>query len=215
MLQELMMKPDNLYVIGLTGNIACGKSSVVAIINQLGARTLDADQVTHRLQQPGTRVYHQIIARFGNDVLIESNGPIDRKKLGSIVFSNPQALKELEHIVHPAVQSEVKTWLLDVSSRANTKQIAMIDAIKLLESGWKSYCDAIWVVTSLQDQQIRRLMKTRGMTEQEATCRIMVQSSQESKISQADVVLDNSGTLASLREQVETAWGQILHTIQT
>lgn len=211
------MKRPNLYLIGLTGNIACGKSTVLAMLSALGARTIDADRVTHRVQQPGTHVYDRIVAAFGPGVLTRLGGPIDRRKLGELVFSDPMALQRLESIVHPAVHTEIHAWLDSVaqgSGHGSREQplphpVAVIDAIKLLESGWKEHCDAIWVVTCTEEQQLDRLMRTRGMREAEARQRIAAQPPQAAKVAQADVVIDNSGTEEQTRAQVEAAWKQI------
>lgn len=199
------MKPPGLYLIGLTGNIACGKSSVVALLASLGATTLDADQVTHRLQAPGTPVYQQIVKAFGPNILTTPGGTLDRQKLGAIVFNDPAALRRIEQIVHPAVHAELVTWLEQVA-RAGDQPVAVIDAIKLLEAGWKPHCDTVWVVTSTPDQQMQRLIETRGMSAAEARQRIAAQPPQAHKVAQADLVIDNSGTLEETRAQVETAW---------
>lgn len=206
------MKPDNVYLIGLTGNIACGKSTVVDIIADLGASTLDADRVTHQLQQPGTDVYREIVATFGSGILTSPNGdaPIDRRALGAIVFSDPAALKQLEAIVHPRVHATIHAWLQDVGRQSpNTHQVAVVDAIKLLESGWKEQSDAIWVVTCHEGQQVQRLMQTRGMTEADARQRIAAQPPQAEKVKYADIVIDNSETLEQTRAQVYAAWEAI------
>jgi dephospho-CoA kinase len=214
------------YLIGLTGNIACGKSSVLAMLAELGAQVIDADRVTHELQQPGQPVYDAIVAEFGAGILAAPGGPIDRRALGAIVFADPAALRRLEQIVHPAVHQRIKDWLEQValnderrtkndeeSSQAHRSSliahrytVAVIDAIKLLESGWKPLCDAIWVVTCTPEQQIERLMTTRGMSEAEARTRLAAQPPQSEKVAQADVVIDNSGALEQTRQQVEAAW---------
>ena len=204
-----MLKPANVYLIGLTGNIACGKSVVVAMLRELGAQVIDADQVTHELQQPGQPVYQQIVAAFGAGILAGAGGPIDRRALGAIVFADAAALRRLEQIVHPAVRERLAAWLAGVGQRPAGRQIAVIDAIKLLESGWRPLCDAIWVVTCAPEQQLARLVSTRGMSEAEARVRIAAQPPQHEKVAQADVVIDNSGALAATREQVHAAWQAI------
>jgi dephospho-CoA kinase len=207
----------NLYLIGLTGNIACGKSTVLAMLSALGARTIDADRVTYRLQQPGTQVYQQIVAAFGPQVAAGPNGPLDRRRLGELVFGDAAALARLERIVHPAVHRELRAWLAEVASstghgtreQPRSSPVAVIDAIKLLESGWKTEADAIWVVTCPLEQQIERLMTTRGLSRAEAERRIAAQPPQAEKLAQADVVIDNSGSQAGTRAQVEAAWNRI------
>lgn len=216
-----MQKPSDLYLIGLTGNIACGKSTVVNMVAALGAQTIDADKVTHQVQEPGTHIYNAIIETFGTHIVTHPNGPIDRRALGNIVFRDPQALQRLEAIVHPAVHAEIQAWLqravahhaTHTSSNPNplAGPVALIDAVKLLEAGWKAYCDAVWVVTCTEAQQIERLIHTRGMREDEARQRIAAQPPQASRIAHADVVIDNSKTLDNTRRQVETAWQQIVN----
>jgi dephospho-CoA kinase len=206
---------DGVYLIGLTGNIACGKSTVLNLLRELGAHVIDADRVTHEVQQPGEAVYAQIVAAFGPAILVAPAGPIDRRKLGAIVFSDPAALRQLEQIVHPAVHTRIAAWLDEVGragEQATTlpvgaaRSVAVIDAIKLIEAGWKSICDAIWVVTCTQDIQLARLVATRAMSQDEALQRIAAQPPQADKVAQATVVIDNSGSLEATRRQVAAAW---------
>ncbi len=214
------MKPPQLLLIGLTGNIACGKSTVVAMLEQLGARAIDADAVTRRVQQPGTPVYRQIVATFGEDILTAPDGPLDRKKLGALVFQDPALLEQLERIIHPAVHAEITEWLAQVAQEVRQHHadpgpcscsrpippVAVIDAIKLIEAGWKPHCDAIWVVICPEHLQQERLVHNRGMSEHEARQRIVAQPPQESRLAYADVVIDTAGTLEETRAQVEAAW---------
>lgn len=211
------MKYAHVYLIGLTGGIACGKSTVIAMLNELGAQTIDADAVTHRVQQPGTPVYAAIIAAFGPGVATQPCGPLDRRRLGEIVFSDRDALTRLEQIVHPAVRAEIWSWFEGLTNAAqdgdaipiHNRQVAVIDAVKLLEAGWKQHCDAVWVVTCAEEQQVARLTSTRGMSEAEARQRIAAQPPQSWRAEQADVVIDNSGTLEQTRAQIMAAWRNI------
>jgi dephospho-CoA kinase len=194
-------------VIGLTGNIAVGKSTVAAMLAELGAWVLDADKLAHELMSPGTEVHRQIRERFGRQVLSSPGDPqsaIDRRALGAIVFRDPEALRDLEEIVHPAVIAETLRRL-----SACTADVAVIEAIKLLEAGMHRYCDAVWVVTASRAQQMERLMRTRGLTEAEAALRIDAQPSQGIKIAHADVIIDNSAGIESTRAQVIAAWQHI------
>lgn len=210
-----MAKP---YLIGLTGGIACGKSTVVAMLAALGARTIDADRVTHRVQMPGTQVYQQIVAAFGPNILIGQNGPIDRRRLGNVVFGDPTALQRLEKIVHPVVRAEIRAFIAEVEivggygtrMQPMSRPVVVIDAIKLIESGWAEQCQQIWVVTCDEAQQINRLMTTRGLREYEAVRRISAQPLQSSRVAIATVVIDNSGTQAHTRAQVDAAWQKVL-----
>lgn len=210
------------YLIGLTGGIACGKSTVLAMLASLGARIIDADRITHRVQQPGTPVHKQIVDAFGSEVL-SRNGTIDRRRLGAIVFSDPARLRQLEQMVHPAVRAEIWSFVEEVgraggySTRLGMlrRPVVVIDAIKLIESGWVSQCEQVWVVTCPEEQQVARLMSTRGMSEAEARQRIAVQVPQASRLCHATVVIDNGGDQAETRAQVEAAWQTVLELVNT
>jgi dephospho-CoA kinase len=210
-----MTKP---YIIGLTGGIACGKSTVVAMLAALGASTIDADRVTHRVQRPNTPVYQQILAAFGPHILTTPGGPIDRRRLGNMVFTDPLALQRLEQIVHPAVRAEIRAFIAETEivggygtrTQPMSRPVVVIDAIKLIESGWVQECQQVWVITCEESQQIERLMTTRGMMEYEARRRVDVQGSHASRTAHATVVIDNSGSQASTRAQVEAAWKTVL-----
>ena len=139
------------FIIGLTGNIAAGKSVVKKMLENLGAQTIDADEVAHSAMKKNAPAYKTIITKFGVDIL-NSNDEIDRTKLGKIVFEDPEKLKQLESILHPLVRQAVK-YLINRSS----KKVAVVEAIKLLESPLKEQCDSIWVVTSDEEIQINQV----------------------------------------------------------
>lgn len=196
-----MDKSPAKLVIGLTGNIGVGKSTVMAMLAGLGAVGIDADKVAHQVMEPGQPAYAPIIARFGPQIAPE-HGPIDRLRLGQIVFSDPAALADLEAIVHPAVFQVIQRRVDEADA-----PVVVIEAIKLLEAGLsRQLCQQVWVVTAPRAQQIQRLMQTRGLSEAEATLRIDAQPPQADKIAQADVVIDNGGSLEDVRAQVERAW---------
>ncbi len=191
------------YRIGLTGNIACGKSTVGQLLVARGAEYVDADRLVHALMEPGTPEHDAISARFGAGVR-DADGRIDRKALGALVWGDPAALRDLEAILHPGVRAEVGGRLA-----ATTAPIIVVDAIKLIEGGLYREMDAVWVVTCPRAEQIRRLTETRGLTAPDAEARIAAQGSQVDKVRQATVVIDNAGTLADLGRQVDEAWNQI------
>lgn len=192
-------------VIGLTGNIGVGKSTVAAMLAELGAFVIDADQVAHEVMAPGRPAYAQIVAHFGPQIA-PNGGPIDRLRLGQIVFSDPQALAQLEAIVHPAVFVRIQELLAEAKA-----PVVVIEAIKLLEAGLSlRLCQQVWVVTAPREQQIQRLMATRGLSYEQAVLRIEAQPPQEEKIARADVVIDNSGTVEQTRRQVVEAWARLL-----
>jgi len=188
------------YIIGLTGNIACGKSTVAAILADLGAEVIDADSLVHRLMEPRTDTWHAIVRRFGQEIL-RPDGTIDRAKLGEIVFRDPAALADLEAILHPAARK-----LAEERIAASSRQVVVLEAIKLVEAGWHHQVDAVWVVTCRREQQIERLERTRGLSRAEAELRIDAQPSVSEKLKYATVVIDNSGTLEETRRQVKEAW---------
>jgi len=192
-------------IIGLTGNIACGKSTVVRWLCELGAHAIDADAVTHTVQQPGQAVYAAIVAAFGGDILSAPDGPIDRRRLGAMVFADPAALRRLEHIVHPAVRHHVMAWLAELAS-THPSAVAVIDAVKLIEGGWRDRCTAIWLVTCDPHQQFERLVGRRGLTPEEARARLAAQPAEGPRRAVADVVIDNSGSLEATHAQVVAAF---------
>ena len=197
------MRRSAQYVIGLTGNIATGKSSVAKMLEDLGATVIDADALVHELQRKGTPVYDDIVAAFGPGIL-DRAGAIDRKALGAIVFGDPVQLRRLESIVHPAVLIESARRIT-----AAATPVAVYEAIKLIEAGRAEMCDALWVVTARSDVQLQRLMRDRHMSEAEARQRIEAQPPQSEKIRRATVIIDNSGSLEETQQQVAAAFRAI------
>ncbi len=195
-----------MYLIGLTGNIATGKSAVGQMLAEWGAEHIDADRLAHEVMAPGGAAYEPVIAAFGRDIL-HADGTIDRRALGAIVFAEPTALAKLESLVHPAVLAETERQIA-----ASDKQVIVIEAIKLLESGQGAMCDAIWVTTCDEQQQLQRLMTLRGLSYAAARQRILAQPPQSEKLAQADVVITTNGTLAETRAQVWAAWQSIAAT---
>jgi dephospho-CoA kinase len=191
------------YFIGLTGNIATGKSAVGRFLGELGARVIDADQVAHEVMRPGGPAYGPVVEAFGPEILA-GDGSIDRGKLGAIVFQDAAALRRLEAAVHPSVIAEVAGRIAGA-----TEPVVVVEAIKLIEAGMHRAYDALWVVTAPRRVQIARLVATRGLSEAEAALRVDAQSPQAEKAALADRVLANDGTLEDLQVQVEAAWAQI------
>jgi dephospho-CoA kinase len=192
-----------MYVIGLTGNIATGKSTVLKMLAKLGATVIDADKVGHQVIEPGGPAYMPVVEAFGHDIL-RNDGAIDRDKLGQIVFNDPQALKRLEQLTHPAVREKIAQQLAAMDA-----PVAVIEAIKLVEGGLHRIVDTLWIVTASREQQMRRLMETRRMRREDAEMRISAQPPIEPKLPLADVVIENAGSLEDLWSQVLAAWRQI------
>ncbi len=188
------------YVIGLTGNIATGKSVVRKMLEHLGAYGIDADALSHRATSQGAPGYQPVVNTFGRWILTP-DGQIDRIKLARLVFPNPEALKTLEKIIHPLVRDAI-----DVLVRRSNQTVIVIEAIKLLEGDLYTYCDSIWVTESPQDVQMLRLMQKRNMSTEAAWERIHAQGAQEDKIQKADVVISNNGSFEETWKQVVAAW---------
>jgi dephospho-CoA kinase len=186
--------------LGLTGNIACGKSTVLRRLNALGAYTIDADAAIHTILKQDGPAYAPVVAEFGQGI-VQPDGEIDRRALGKIVFSDPAKLRRLEEIEHPIV----RRYIDDLIRNAD-KTVVALDAIKLIEAGWADKSDAVWVVTCTREQQLERLMSTRGYSREEAEMRIDAQAPQEEKVARADIVIDNSGSLEHTQRQVDAAW---------
>lgn len=194
------MNEQRPFLIGLTGNIGTGKSTVARMLAELGAETIDADKAAHEVMRAGTPVHAAIVAAFGPDVLAPG-GEIDRSRLGALVFADPVALARLEAIVHPATLEAVAARVADAAA-----DVVVIEAIKLIEAGMAEVYDSVWVTACRQEQQIQRIMGERNLNRAEAEQRVRAQPLQEEKIARADVVIDTSGTLARTREQVRRAW---------
>lgn len=198
-----MTRGDNKYIIGLTGNIAVGKSVVRRMLQHLGAYTIDADGLSHQAMMPGAPAYRPVAEMFGRYVL-DANGQINRSKLGAIAFALPDAMTALERIVHPVVGSAVKALVSRASQR-----IVVVEAIKLLEGNLAEMCDTIWVVDAPVEAQIQRLVSKRNMSEAEARKRIAAQNPQADKLARANVVIHNDGNVDETWKQVQTAWNNI------
>jgi len=202
------------YVVGLTGNIATGKSTVMAMLAQRGVFTIDADELAHQLLETDPAVQSAVVARFGPEIQMAA-GAIDRSKLGVIVFRDPAKMRDLENIIHPRVAARVDELIAHCKALEHPAPFAgpvvVVEAIKLLESELRPRCQAIWVTTCRPEQQIRRLMDGRQMTRQEAQVRIQSQPPQAEKLAQAEVVIDTSGRLDQTEQQVERAWRKIQH----
>jgi dephospho-CoA kinase len=192
-----------MYLIGLTGNIASGKSTVRGMLEQLGARTIDADALAHAVLHKGTPAWRAVAETFGPDILL-ADGEVDRRKLGAVVFAERAQLQKLEAIVHPAVSEELARLL-----SAARDPVVVVEAVKLIEAGLHRYCDAVWIVTTPTPVAKRRLVDDRGMDEIDAQLRLRAQPPLKDKLELASVVIDNSGSVESTRLQVSHAYAAI------
>ena len=189
-------------IIGITGNIACGKTAVGQMLLELGAeRYIDADALVHQLYLKGQPIAVKVAEAFGSEV-VAADGNIDRKALGTIVFQNAEAMRRLEAIVHPAVGQALLKELDSVSPSG----IAIIDAVKLLEGGSGVLCQSKWMIVCLEEQELARLMARNQLSEEEAWARIRAQPSVVARLPLVDEVIDNSGSLEETRRQVIEAF---------
>jgi dephospho-CoA kinase len=192
-------------LIGLTGGIGSGKSTVSAILAELGAVVVDADAITRELQEPGTEVFRSMVERFG-DGIVAPDGTLDRQAVADIVFADPAALADLNAIVHPAVGVEIAARL---ERATGTDDVVVLDVPLLVESG-RSDLAALVVVDVAPELAIRRLVEQRGMREDDVRARMARQASREDRVARADHVIDNSGNLDDLRRQVEVLWSDLV-----
>ncbi len=198
-----MSRWANKYVIGLTGNIAVGKSVVRQMLQHLGAYTIDADGLAHQAMSPGAPAYKPVVETFGQAIL-NPDKTINRGILGSMVFSNPTLLQKLESITHPIIGQAINTLI----SRAKQKVI-VIEAIKLLEGDLGKTADAVWVVNASPKTQYSRLITKRKLSEEDAKQRILAQNAQKDKLKAANVVINNDGNVEETWKQVQAAWDKI------
>jgi len=191
-------------VIGLTGNIATGKSTILKYLAEKGASIIDADKLAHRVMEPTGAAYGAVVRAFGREILNEDE-TINRKRLGDIVFSDTFALGRLEKLVHPKVFDLGNQEIENAQST-----LVVLEAIKLLEAGLMvTLCDEVWVVISNFANQLRRLMDNRGMDTAKAERIIGIQTPQAAKVNQADRVIENNGALDELYAQLDAIWADL------
>ena len=186
-------------IIGITGNIATGKSVVGHMLANSGGLEIDADVVANRMLYPSGPAYDPVIEAFGDEILT-ADGMIARDRLGKIVFSNLEKLQKLEALIHPAVTSAIHARI-----KITRQPFVVIEAIKLLESSLVDICDAIWVSHASVDHQMERLLKSRNLTREQAESRIQGQPSQSEKLKRANVVINTKGSFQETWQQVQKA----------
>lgn len=191
-------------IIGLTGNIATGKSAVMRLAAERGALTIDADRVVHELLDGDAAIQEAVAAAFGPDVR-RPDGRVDRAALGRIVFGDAAALRRLEGILHPAVRGEIARRVADADA-----PVVMIEAIKLLEGPLAEVCSQVWVTACSRETQLSRLRVCRGLDEADAAARVDAQNPQADKIARADVVIYTDGLLRDTEAQFNKAWAALL-----
>jgi len=198
-------------VIGLTGGVGSGKSTVAQHLQELGTVLVDADKVGHQTYLPGSPAWKDLVAEWGQE-LLQPDQEIDRKKLGSIVFSDPKALARLNSIVHPRMRDIIQQQLTDLNQ--NGVRVAVLEAAILIEAKWIDIADEIWVVDAPEAAVIQRLQKRNSFTEEQARARIKSQLPREERLSYADVVIDTDCPLDEVRSRVRQAWEQRIKALE-
>jgi dephospho-CoA kinase len=187
-------------VIGLTGGIGSGKSTVSQFLAELGAVVLNADEVGHEAFRPDTEIWREVVAAFGRQI-VTPDGNIDRKKLGNIVFGNPESLSRLNQIMHPQMYDMIKAQLKEY--RQQGTRVAVLEAPLLLEANWTPLVDEVWVTTASDAMVLKRLEERSGMSQAESLTRIRSQLPSAERVRQADVVINTDCDLDELKARVK------------
>ena len=191
--------------IGLTGGIGTGKSLVTRFLQEQGANVINADLLGHEAYLPGTVGFEQVVSEFGEDI-VGADGHVDRQKLGPIVFSDPSNMDRLNAIMHPLIKDMIQTQLDDVEGKGQL--IAIVEAAVLIEAGWESLFDEVWVVTADEEEIISRLASRNGLSREDSQKRINSQMTSIERSAHGDVIINNTGSVEDLKENVESLWAQ-------
>jgi len=190
-------------IIGLTGGISSGKSTVSRFLAGLGAVILDADKVGHKAFKPDTELWQEVVAAFGRQIL-KPSGEIDREKLGGMVFGNPKLLAQLNQIMHPRMYDMMQAQLEEY--RQQGVGVVVLEAALLLEANWTSLVDEVWVTAAAESTVLKRLKEKSGLSEPQSWARIRSQMSNEERVKRADVVIDTDCSLDELKARVKELW---------
>lgn len=199
-----------MYLVGLTGGIASGKSTVCDILMQLGAKIVDADQVARKVVLPEFSLLKDLVRYFGKEILL-ADGTLNRIALGEKVFGHPKELSSLEKLMHPAIKEEIDAQI-NAYQQENEKVI-FLDIPLLFETGWSTYTNENWVVYVNKEVQLKRLMERNHFSQEQAMARIKSQMALEEKVKMADVVIDNNNDLVYTKQQIKNAWDQRIKCI--
>jgi dephospho-CoA kinase len=196
-------KVKNVFVIGLTGNFGTGKTTVSQMLAELGAAVINADELGHEVLQPDTQAYREVVAAFGKSIL-KPDGEIDRTKLGQLVFGDTEALTRLNEITHPRIYEIVRQRIEEYRKRGAS--VVVLEAALLVEAGWTSLADQVWVTTAPEATIVRRLKKARGLSREQVLTRLRAQMPQAEKAKRADVIISTDCTLDELRAKIRELW---------
>ena len=193
-------------VIGITGGIGSGKSTVSQLLHELGAVVLDADEVGHEAYKPNTETWLEVVSAFGKQILTP-NGEVDRRSLSQIVFSDPESLARLNQIVHPRMYEMMKTQIEEF--RRQGVKVVVLEAAILLEAGWTPLVDEVWVTVAPEHEVVKRTVERTGLPEEQVLAIIHSQLSSEERTEHADVIINNDGSIDELKVKIKELWNRI------
>ena len=199
--------PGHIPVIGLTGGIGAGKSTVTQMLAELGAAVIDADKVGHQIYLPDLPAWREIVEAFGAEVL-NPDRTINRQALGQIVFADPQALRRLNRIVHPKMFDRMVELVAELRARGGMEAI-VVEAAVLIEANWMPLVDQVWVVVASEAVVVDRLAKQRHLAPEQVRTRIVAQLPNDERLKHAHVVIRNDGSLEEVRDAVQQAWDHL------
>ncbi|MBI1886707.1 MAG: dephospho-CoA kinase [Chloroflexi bacterium] len=199
-----------MYVIGLTGGIGSGKTAVAEMLRELGAALVQADPVAYEVYAAGTPGWQEVVDAFGRDV-VATDGSIDRRKLGAIVFADPEARQRLNAITHPRMKELMRERLAALDA-AGTR-VTVLEAALLLDAGWDDLTDEVWALSVPAEVAARRTAERMGISVEEARARMKAQLPEEERLKRADVLIDNGGSLEETRAQVAREWSRLQERI--
>jgi dephospho-CoA kinase len=202
-----MRMAGQIPVIGLTGGIGAGKSTVTQMLEKLGAAVIDADKVGHQIYLPDLPAWREIVDTFGPEVL-NADRTIDRQALGKLVFADPEALRTLNRIVHPKMFDRMGELIAEMRARGGMKAI-VVEAAVLIEANWMALVDQVWVVVASEAVVVDRLAKQRHLSSEQVRTRIAAQLTNDERLKHADVVIRNDGSLEEVCHAVQQAWDQL------
>ena len=188
-------------IIGITGGIASGKSTVTEFLRQQGYQVIDADQLVHELQEPGGRLYQALLSAFGS-AIVQEDGRLDRPKLGTMIFGNPDLLAQSSQIQNQIIREELASRR---DLLAETEAVFFMDLPLLFELEYDNWFDQIWLVDVTEETQLNRLMARNALSQEEAEKRIAAQLSLQEKRKRANVLIENNGSLEETRQQIRDA----------
>jgi dephospho-CoA kinase len=195
-----------MLLVGLTGGIGAGKTTLASLLAEHGAQIIDADQLGRDALRPGAPAWHSVVDQFGDEVLVPGTMEVDRKRLAAVVFSDPRKLAALNAIVHPVIMKGIAD---ELDRLRHSDAVVILDAALIVELGLKDSLDAVIVVLSKQRERRERLLRSRGMSYEESGARIANQATEEELVAEADIIVRNDGSIEDLASEAERVWSDL------